>query len=112
MAVLLTQLPELGSLSRKAVAALVGVAPFARQSGKWTGDAYCQGGRATVRTALYMATFSGVQHNPVLKAHYESLLARGKPKKVALVACMRRMLTWLNAMLATNTAWTPASAAS
>lgn len=107
MATLLAHLPELGKLNRKAIAALVGVAPFARESGKWTGERFCRGGRAVVRTVLYMATLSGVTHNPVLKAHYASLTKRGKPVKVAMTACLRRMLTWLNAMLATNTVWTP-----
>lgn len=105
---LLSQLPELGKLDRKCVAALVGLAPFNNDSGKMRGKRTIKGGRDDVRTALYMATLSGIVHNPPLKAHFASLKARGKHGKVAMVACMRRLLTWLNAMLANDTPWTEA----
>lgn len=95
---LIAALPELGSLDRRRIAALVGVAPFNRDSGRYRGQRRIFGGRAPVRTALYMATLSAVRHDPRLKAHYRQLLARGKPKKVALVACMRKLLTTLNAI--------------
>jgi transposase len=104
-ATLLAALPELGTLCRKKIAALVGVAPFARDSGQWRGKRTTWGGRSTVRSALYMATLVAVRFNPVLRPHYEQLLARGKPKKVALVACMRKLLTILNAMLKDKTRW-------
>jgi transposase len=104
---LLSALPELGQLCRKRIAALVGVAPFARDSGKMRGRRSIFGGRAGVRACLYMATLVAVKHNPVLRAHYEQLLQRGKAKKVALVACMRKLLTILNTLLKTKTAWNP-----
>ena len=104
---LLAGLPELGSLTRKQVAALVGVAPLSRDSGKFRGQRTCWGGRANVRTALYMPTLVAVRHNPVLRAFYDSLLAAGKPKKVALTACMRKLLTILNAMLKHESPWSP-----
>ncbi len=96
---LLADLPELGSLDRRAVAALVGVAPLSRDSGQFRGVRNCWGGRAKVRAALYMATLVAVQRNPVLKEFYHRLLQAGKPPKVALTACMRKLLTILNAML-------------
>lgn len=102
---LLAELPELGRLSRHAVAALAGVAPFARESGQWRGTRAIRGGRAVVRTALYMATLSATRCNPVLRAHYQHLRAVGKPAKVALVACMRKLLTILNAILKTQHPW-------
>lgn len=102
---LLAALPELGTLCRKKIAALVGVAPFARDSGKMRGQRCIFGGRSGVRSALYMATLVGVQRNAILKAHYEQLLARGKAKKLALVACMRKLLTILNAILKTKIRW-------
>lgn len=105
---LLSQLPELGKLSRKRIAALVGVAPLNNDSGQMRGHRSIKGGRTEVRTALYMATLAGITHNPVLRAYFDALKARGKPGKVAMVACMRRLLTWLNAMVATNTQWAPA----
>lgn len=107
IATLLSQLDELGKLDRKKIAALVGVAPMSMDSGTMRGERSCWGGRAEVRAVLYMAALSGVRFNPVLKRAYASLLSRGKAKKVALVACMRRLLTWLNAMVATKTAWDP-----
>lgn len=102
---LLAELPELGTLSRHAVAALAGVAPFARESGTWRGPRAIRGGRAVVRTALYMATLAATRWNPVICAHYQRLRAAGKPAKVALVACMRKLLTILNAMLKTQQPW-------
>jgi len=105
LACLIARLPELGRLNRKQIAALVGVAPFARDSGTLKGQRVCWGGRAEVRRALYMGALVGKKHNPVLKAFYERLLAQGKPKKLALTACMRKLLCILNAMARTNTPW-------
>ena len=106
-ATLIADLPELGHLNRRQIAALVGVAPVARDSGKSSGRRHIQGGRAKVRRTLYMATIVASQHNPVVRAHYERLVAAGKLKKVALVACMRKLLTILNAMARTNTQFNP-----
>lgn len=106
-ATLITQLPELGTLSNKQISALVGVAPFCRDSGSMRGKRVIFGGRAGVRSALYMATLSAVQHNPPIRAFYQRLLANGKIKKVALVACMRKRLIVLNAMLKNDTPWDP-----
>ena len=103
--VLLAEMPELGQLDRRQVAALAGVAPLNRDSGQHRGRRSVWGGRATVRTALYMAALAGTRWNPVLKNCYQRLLALGKAKKVALVACMRKLLTILNAMLRDGTAW-------
>jgi len=103
--VLLAEMPELGQLDRRQVAALAGVAPLNRDSGQHRGRRSVWGGRATVRTALYMAALAGTRWNPVLKNCYQRLLASGKAKKVALVACMRKLLTILNAMLRDGTAW-------
>lgn len=105
----LTQLPELGTLNRKQIAALAGVAPLARDSGALRGRRTIWGGRAPLRAVLYMATLTATRHNPVIAAFYQRLLAAGKLKKVALVACMRKLLTILNAMLTTQTAWRTAS---
>jgi transposase len=102
---LLTQLPELGKLNRREVAALVGVAPFNDDSGKRSGVRRIRGGRGEVRSVLYMATIAAVRHNPQLRSMYQRLLARGKLKKVALIACARKLLTILNAMMKTNTPW-------
>ena len=98
-------LSELGALSRRQISGLVGVAPFVQQSGKWRGKSYCSGGRAAVRTALYMATLSATRCNPVIRRFYERLIKQGKPFKVAMVACMRKLLTILNAMVRDNTPW-------
>ena len=103
---LVAELPELGKLSRRAIAKLAGVAPLSRDSGTLRGRRFIQGGRATVRTALYMAAVVGARYNPILRAFYKRLVAAGKPKKVALVACMRKLLTILNTMVRTNTRWT------
>lgn len=104
---LLSRLPELGTLSRRAIAALVGVAPFAADSGKRKGQRFVWGGRADVRSVLYMATLSAVRHNPPIKAFFERLIAAGKPFKLAMTACMRKLLTILNVMLKTNQPWNP-----
>lgn len=105
---LMASLPELGKLDRRAIAALVGVAPFNRDSGTFRGRRAIWGGRAQVRHILYMAATTAIRCNPVIKDFYGRLIARGKPHKVALVACMRKMVTILNAMARTNTPWTPA----
>lgn len=97
-ATLLADLPELGKLDRKQIAALVGVAPMNRDSGRRRGYRSTKGGRPGVRRVLYMATLTGIRYNPVIKAQYENLLKRGKEKKVAITACMRKLLTILNAM--------------
>lgn len=102
---LLARLPELGQLNRQAIAALVGVAPFNDDSGKRRGARYIRGGRADVRCALYMATLSAVTHNKPIKEMYERLTASGKPFKLAMTACMRKLLTILNAMLKKNQTW-------
>jgi transposase len=102
---LLANLPELGTLSSKQIAALVGVAPLNRDSGRWRGKRIVWGGRANVRAALYMPTVVAVRWNPVLRDFYQRLVATGKPKKVALVACMRKFLVILNAMLKHRTPW-------
>jgi transposase len=102
---LLARLPELGQLNRQAIAALVGVAPFNDDSGKRRGARYIRGGRADVRCALYMATLSAITHNKPIKEMYERLTASGKPFKLAMTACMRKLLTILNAMLKKNQTW-------
>jgi transposase len=102
---LLLDLPELGTLNGKQIAALVGVAPFNRDSGTRRGRRAIWGGRAPVRAALYMGTLVATRFNPVIRAFYQRLLAMGKPKKVALVACMRKFVTILNAMLRSNRRW-------
>jgi transposase len=102
---LLSALPELGRLKRKPIAKLVGLAPLADDSGKRRGQRRIWGGRSQVRAVLYMATLSAKRSNPVIAAHYQRLLAAGKPRKVAMVACMRKLLTILNAMLRDNAEW-------
>jgi transposase len=102
---LVLDLPELGTLSRQHLAALVGLAPFHRDSGTLRGTRTIWGGRAQVRTALSMSTLVGVRYNPVLKMFYQRLRAAGKPAKVALTACMRKLLTILNAMVKHQTPW-------
>ena len=102
---LLGELPELGILTRKQIAALVGVAPLARDSGTLKGKRLVWGGRAPVRAALYMGALVASRRNPVIRAFYQRLLAAGKPKKLALTACMRKLLTILNAMMRTQTMW-------
>ena len=102
-AVLVAEMPELGTLNRGQAAALAGVAPFARESGKWRGKRFVGGGRAPVRKALYMAALVGSRSNAVLRQRYERLRAQGKPAKVALVALMRHLVIHLNALLKTST---------
>jgi transposase len=98
-------LPELGHLNRRAISALVGVAPWSRESGAWRGPRRCWGGRADIRAVLYMATLAAIRHNPVIRAFYQRLRQVGKLKKVAIVACMRKLLTILNAMLKHQKPW-------
>lgn len=104
-ALCLAELPELGTLSEKQIARLVGVAPMNHDSGKHKGKRMIAGGRTAVRCGLYMATLVAIRHNPVIRKFYERLLANGKLKKVALVACMRKLLVILNAMIRDNTTW-------
>lgn len=104
---LVANLPELGKFSGKQIAALVGTAPFNRDSGFMRGKRTVQGGRADIREVLYMAALSATRHNSTIKIFYQRLLAAGKKKKVALVACMRKLLTILNAMIAHNSPWNP-----
>ena len=106
-ATLLALLPELGQLSNKQISALVGVAPFCKDSGMVKGHRVIWGGRALIRSTLYMATLSAVFHNKPIKTFYQRLIANGKLKKVALVACMRKLLTILNSMIKNNTEWNP-----
>lgn len=107
-ATLVAELPELGQLNRQEISALVGLAPFNRDSGKWSGKRSIWGGRKTVRSALYMAAVSAVRCNPVLKAMAQRLRKAGKPFKVMITACMRKLLVILNTMVSTQTHWTPA----
>src|SRR5262249_6472290 len=109
---LIAHLPELGPGSAKRVATLVGVAPLKRDSGAWRGTWAIWGGRAHVRAALDMAAVVGVRHDPVLRAFYEQLLARGKPQQVALTACLHKLLTILHAVLRDRTPWQPTLLAS
>ncbi len=106
-ATLLADLPELGQLNRQQIAALVGVAPFNHDSGKRRGKRRIFGGRTSVRSVLYMATLSAIRYNPVIKWFYQHLLAQGKAKKVALTACMRKLLVILNTMVKTGQDWNP-----
>lgn len=106
-ATLLALLPELGQLSNKQISALVGVAPFCKDSGRIKGHRVVWGGRALIRSTLYMATLSAVHHNQPIMTFYQRLIANGKLKKVALVACMRKLLTILNSMIKNNTEWNP-----
>jgi transposase len=105
---LVGDVPELGRLPGKQIAALIGVAPFNRDSGEHRGTRRIWGGRAPVRTVLYMATVASLRRNVVIKGFYDRLCAAGKPRKVALTACMRKLLTILNAMIRHRAAWTPA----
>lgn len=102
---LLAELPELGKLTHRRLCALVGVAPFNRDSGQSSGKREVWGGRAPVRAALYMSALTATRHNPIIKEFYERLLAAGKPKKVALVACMRKLLSILNALMRDRATW-------
>lgn len=104
---MLSKCPELGQLNRREIAKLVGVAPLADDSGKHTGKRIIWGGRADVRCALYMAAIAAIRHNPVIKGYYLRLKGRGKPAKVAIVACMRKLLTIMNTMLKNHATWNP-----
>jgi transposase len=106
-AVMLAELPELGTLNRQKIAALVGLAPFNKDSGPRKGKRRIYGGRCAVRSTLYMAALSAVRFNPVIKAFYERLIANGKVKKVALTACARKLLVIMNAMLRQDQSWRP-----
>jgi transposase len=102
---MLAELPELGTLDRRQIAALAGLAPFTRQSGKWRGKSFIGGGRTSVRTALFMAAMTAMRCNPALRAFHHRLRAAGKPKMVALIAVARKLLTILNAILRDNKQW-------
>ena len=102
---IISNLPELGYISSKQASSLVGVAPMNRESGLYKGTRKIQGGRHQVRTVLYMAMMSAIQSNPVFKAHYNKLVAAGKPKKVAIIACIRKMVVILNSMLRDGVLW-------
>jgi len=104
-ATLIAHLPELGRLNRKEIAALIGVAPFNRDSGQWRGKRSCWGGRAYVRHVLYMATTTAVRYNPVLKSFFQRLIAAGKPFKVAITAAMHKLMIILNAIAQTQKPW-------
>ena len=107
---LLAELPELGRLDRRAIAALVGVAPFNCDIGQHRGQRHIWGGRASVRSTIYMAALSAARHNPVLRVFYRRLRDAGKPGKVALVAVMRKLLTMVNAMMKHQRRWNPEAA--
>ena len=108
---LLADLPELGTLSRQKIAALVGLAPFPDDSGKRQGKRYIRGGRAEIRCVIYMSTLSATTHNPSIKAMFERLTATGKPFKLVMTACMRKLLTILNALIKKDEMWKKPSAA-
>jgi len=107
---LIAELPELGSLDRRKVAALVGLAPWTRQSGQWRGKSFIGGGRKSVRKALFMAAMVAARHNPILKRFHDKLVAAGKPKLVAIIAVARKLLIILNAILRDKTPWQPKTA--
>ena len=107
---LIAEMPELGQLDRRRIAALAGLAPWTRQSGQWKGRAFIGGGRAPVRATLHMGAIVAARHNPALKAFRDRLLAAGKPKLVALVAVARKLLTILNAIIRDQQPWHPHSA--
>ena len=100
--------PELGTLNPKQIAALAGLAPYTRQSGTWRGRSFIGGGRPVVRAALYIGALVAARHNPVLKAFRDRLVANGKPKRLALVAVARKLLTILNAIVRDKKPWSPA----
>jgi transposase len=106
-ATLLSDLPELGIYSHKQIASLAGVAPFSKDSGRSHGKRRIKGGRSGVRTVLYLGTLSAIRYNPVIRAHYQQLVDRGKLAKVAIVACMRKLLVILNAMIRDMRPWQP-----
>lgn len=105
---LLAEMPELGSLGPKQIAALAGLAPYTRQSGKWRGRSFIGGGRTAIRAALFMGALVAARHNPTLKAFRDRLVAAGKPKLVAIIATARKLLTILNAIIRDHKPWTPA----
>lgn len=107
---LIAEMPELGRLDRREIAALAGLAPWTRQSGQWKGRSFIGGGRASVRAALYMGAVTASRHNPTLKAFRDKLIAAGKPKLVALIAVARKLLTILNAIIREKTPWHPQNA--
>lgn len=107
---LIAELPELGSLDRRQIAALAGLAPWTRQSGQWRGKSFIGGGRASVRRVLFMGAMVAARHNPELKAFRDKLVAAGKPKLVAIIAVARKLLTILNAILRDKTPWQPKTA--
>jgi len=104
---LVTDMPELGTLNRRQAAALTGTAPINRDSGQFRGKRMTGGGRCEVRKTLYMPTLAAIRHNPVIRSYYHRLLATGKKKMVAVVACMRKIIVVVNSMLAKNEAWNP-----
>ena len=106
-ATLLAELPELGTLNRKQIAALIGVAPFNRDSGTLRGKRMIWGGRSPVRAVLYMCTLVAITRNPPIGAYYRRLCAAGKPSKVALIACIRKLAVMLNALVRNGTSWSP-----
>jgi transposase len=105
--VLLIDMPELGRMEAGQAASLAGLAPVARQSGRWTGKAFIRGGRANVRQALYMPALVAMRFNPDLKAKYDQLVGCGKPAKVAITAIMRKLIVLANALLKAGRNWTP-----
>lgn len=104
---LLIDMPELGALEPAQAASLAGLAPIARQSGRWTGHAFIRGGRGNVRRALYMPALVATRFNPDLKAKYDALIAAGKPPKLAIAAIMRKIVVLANALLKAGRTWTP-----
>lgn len=108
-ATLAARLPELGQLDRRQIASLIGLAPYNRDSGRWRGQRYIGGGRADVRRVLYMATWAAIRARSPLASTYQRLVAAGKPKKLAVTACMRKYLTMLNAMARDQAPWAPAT---
>lgn len=106
-AAILAELPEIGRLDRKQVAALAGLAPMTRQSGRWTGQAMISGGRKPLRQALYMPALVAVRHNPGLRVKFDDLTKRGKPGKLALTCIMRKLIELANALVRDNRTWTP-----
>jgi transposase len=104
---LIAEMPELGALDRRQIAALAGLAPWTRQSGQWKGKSFIGGGRKTVRSALFMGAMTAARHNPVLKAFRDKKIAEGKPRMIALIAVARKLLTILNAILRDKTPWRP-----
>jgi len=109
-ATVIAKLPEIGTLDRRQIASLTGVAPFSRDSGQYRGSRSVWGGRGGVRHVLYMATLAAIRHNPDIRQFYQRLLAAGKKRKVALTACMRKLITILNAIVRDRTPWQPRSA--